>query len=176
MSATPDTANVQTASDLAVILPEPEKVVLPRKGGTTETLEIMPLPFRKWRQGFKYIAQIAPLFGFNLQDVDLDKLEAAPAQGINKETIFEAMQGEKADIIYEFLAFAINKTKPDGTPDDKFFDDVYEQAIDVAVAVIKVNYNFFLQRLLPKITTGTKETLAELSSRRLQVSTNGQPQ
>lgn len=176
MSA-PAPPNTTAATDLAVILPEPITVQIPRASGEPEQLKIMPLPFRKWRQGFRYIAQIAPLFGFNLEETNLEQLEQSSGEmKIDKQTIFTAMQGEKAEIIYEFLAFAINKLKSDGTPDAAYFDDIYEQAIDIAVAVIKVNYNFFIQRLLPKLTNETKSLVADLKQPQLHLSTSGQPQ
>lgn len=160
-----DLLKMTTQSDIAVVLPEPEIIKMPLPDGTTYDLKIMPLPFRRWRVAFRYIAQVAPLFGFNLAETNLDQLadsldkkDGAPV--LDKGTIFEAMQGDKADVIYEFLAFAIGKFQSDGvTPDVSFFDDVYEQAIDIAVAVIKVNINFFIQRLLPRLTNGTKEIM-----------------
>jgi hypothetical protein len=147
------------ATAIAVILPEPEIVQIPRANGVVEKLEIMPMPFRKWRIGFRYIVRLAPLFGFNLEETSLDALADLNAP-LNAEIIFAAMQSDGADLIYEFLAFALGKFKADGvTPDVSFFDDIYEQAIDIAVGVIKANIVFFVQRLLPKLMVGTVEVL-----------------
>lgn len=164
MQVNPELATPANADDLAVVLPEPIIIKVPHRAqdgtNTVEELRIMPLPFRKWRKGFGYISVIAPLFGFDLATLLDEKTlkdvqeSAGGSIEVNKQTIMQALAGDAADVVYEFLAFAIGKMRPDGTPAVEYFDDVYEQAIDIALAVIRVNINFFGQRLLPSVAKG----------------------
>jgi hypothetical protein len=148
---------------LEVIQREPEIIKFVRSGGQEEELAILPLPFLKWRRAFKYIVDLAPLFGFDLASESLDNLSAKSDLGINKKAVFQAMQSDEADKIVEFLAFAINK-------EVAFFEDMYEEAIDIAVAVIKVNIAFFVQRLLPKLAEPIKEASLVIATLRNQES------
>ncbi len=174
-------------NDLAVIFPEGKEVTIITPGGKPEKLHIMPLPFKKWKRGFKYIAEIAPLLGFDLfggqmtleqiQSTDAEALynraqelvtdnildvpdasaPAAPAASvpdIDFKALYNGLNGEGGEKITEFMAFAIGKFQADGTtPDGSYFDDCYDEVVDVLAAVIEVNLNFFIQKLLPKIMT-----------------------
>jgi hypothetical protein len=168
-------ATVTEKSSLDVIFPESRKVTVARLGAAEpEIVEIYPLPLQKWKQGFKYIAQIAPMLGFNLfegqlnpdqvKDMSANELldraeqltdgDDTPADSpIDVQKIYDAIMGDGSDLIIEFLAFAIDK-------DVSFFDGMYDEIIDITVAVIELNLNFFIQRLLPKVLTGTKDVLA----------------
>jgi hypothetical protein len=176
-----NTDALQSKSNLDVVFPEARTITIARQGATTpETIDIYPLPLQKWKKGFWYIAQVAPLLGFDLfggamsaDEVKVasgaelfDKAEAI-AEGkadaaalpvgaepaIDTQVIYDALTGDGSDLILEFLAFAIDK-------DVSFFNGMYEEIVDIAVAVIELNLNFFVQKLLPKVLSSTKSVVA----------------
>lgn len=170
-----NTEIVDQKTQLDVIFPEARSVTIARAGATEpETIQIYPLPLQKWKQGFKYIAQIAPLLGFDLfggtmtaeqigESSGADLMEKAQAlsegktdvtdQPIDTQKIYDALLGEGSDVILEFIAFAIDK-------DVAFLDGLYDEIIDIMVAVIELNLNFFVQKLLPKVLAGTRNVVA----------------
>jgi hypothetical protein len=181
-------AILEEKSDLEAIFPDGKVVKIPRADKSVEELLIMPLPFKKWKKGFEYIAVVAPMFGFNLFNSQEEKIDAAKildmvdgAESIDtaallaipqveddatgmQQKIIAALQGEGSDKIIEFLAFAINK------PVEWFdADDLYDAVIDITVAVIEVNINFFAQRLLQKVLTGTQQVVATAQNVRSMV-------
>lgn len=173
-----NTQIIPSESSLDVIFPEARRVTIARKGTTEpETIEIYPLPLNKWKKGFWYIAQIAPMLGFDLFDgaVSADEVKVASgtelfekaeavadgraAQGddteeptVDTQKIYDALMGDGSDVVLEFLAYAIDK-------DVAFFDGMYEEIVDIAVAVIELNLNFFIQKLLPKVLSGTRTVM-----------------
>lgn len=178
-----DTGKFNNVSDLDALFPmrKQVKVRQPREVaekliGTEykpyEVLTIEAMPFLKWREGFIYIVRLAPLLGFDL-NMSPEQWEEKAAKiteaggdssfiDIDKGQIMAALIGDSGKMIYEFLAFAIDKPVT-------YFSHVYEEAIDIIMAVIEVNVNFFVQWLLPKIVTGSKE-LGQVMSQARQMS------
>jgi hypothetical protein len=126
-------------SGLAVILPEPsdfEMVKILRAGDVVEELGVMPLPFKKWLKGLRYIAVLSPLFGFASESKSFT--EAADFDS-NREAISQALESDLArPFIHEFLAFATDKPA-------SFFEaeEVNRQSLDIVMAVVKANLPFF---------------------------------
>ena len=166
-----DTSKFNNVSDLDALFPLEKivKVRLPKaeaikaveaKQTPFESLVVTAMPFLKWRDGFIYVVRLAPLLGFDLnmspEDWEKKAEQIASAGGdpniieIDKSQVMAALVGDSGKMIYEFLAFAIDKPVT-------YFDHVYEEAVDIIMAVIEVNVNFFVQWLLPKIVTGSKE-------------------
>jgi len=152
-------AQVLQTSGLAAIFPEGKIVTIPRPNGQNEELRVLPMPVKKWKQGFDYIAKIAPLLGFNLaQSVENTDLQATsieeeivksmPTEADLKGTVFNLLHGEHSEVIFDFLAFAIDK-------DVDWLGELYDEIIDIALAVIEVNLVFFIQRVLPKFLAAT---------------------
>ena len=137
-------------ADLDVVLPQPEIVMVNGK-----PLTITHMPFIKWRKAFRYISEIAAMLGYDLnaKETDVGTLteEAAKLDTPSvKQRIMTALMRDDSDVIYEFLAFAINKPV-------EYFNDVGDEAVDIALKVVKVNLNFFCQRLLPRLLDNTGE-------------------
>jgi hypothetical protein len=173
-----NTTILQKQPPLEVIFPDARTVTIARPGASEpEIIDIYPLPLNKWKQGFKYIAQIAPMLGFDLfgDAISADEIKAASgielldrAEAIadaqvdagestdpvvDTQKIYDALMGDGSDLILEFLAFAIDK-------DVAFFNGMYEEIVDIAVAVIELNLNFFTQKLLPKVLSSTQKVVA----------------
>jgi hypothetical protein len=167
-----DTSQLNKQNGLDTLFPTGRDVKIPLPPGSerdrlisenkepVEILHIMPLPFLKWRDGFLYIVRIAPLLGFDLnmspEDWESRAQNLVENGGnpdiieVDKSLVLSALTGDSGKMIYEFLAFAIDKPVT-------YFNQVYAEAIDIAMAVIEVNVNFFVQWLLPKIVSGSKE-------------------
>lgn len=168
-------ALTEQKSDLETIFPEGKVVIIPLPGGQTEELRVMPLPLGKWKKGISYIVQIAPMLGFNQLSQLADQQAAAdnselldtsqpltdeklqeiaeknlPEMGDLKDRILEALLGEGSELILDFVAYAIDK-------DRAYLDARYDEIIDIVLAVVEVNLNFFVRHLLPKILAGTRQ-------------------
>ncbi len=160
-----NTEIAETKTSLDVIFPDSRTITIARPGATEpETLAVYALPVQKWKQGFKYIAQIAPMLGFDLFAVASGEVseEEAAEQPIDTQKIYDALMGEGGDLIIEFLAFATDKQV-------SFFDNMYDEIIDIMVAVIELNLNFFVQKLLPKVLEGTQMVVATARTVKAQV-------
>lgn len=160
----------QDAQDFNVILPEPIIVKVPLPGGKFEQLHVMPIPFLKWREAFKLISVIAPALGFDINAIQNAESVEDAAETVNalvdKAKILDALQGEAGEQIIDFMALAINKKR-------EYFADVYDAAIDIAVAAITVNVNFFCQRLLPKLAVGAKTVMVNTAATLQTMRSNG---
>lgn len=178
-----DTSKFNNISDLDALFPmrkqvkvrQPREVAEKLIGTKYEPYEILTIeamPFLKWRDGFIFVVRLAPLLGFDLNmtpeqwEEKATKITQAGGNpdfiDIDKSQIMAALIGDSGKIIYEFLAFAIDKPMT-------YFDHVYEEAIDIIMAVVEVNLNFFVRWLLPKIVTGSKE-LGQVISQARQMS------
>jgi hypothetical protein len=180
-------ALTEQKSDLETIFPEGKVVIIPLPGGQTEELRVMPLPLGKWKKGIAYIVQIAPLLGFNQlsqlaaqqaegessdlldtsQPLSEEKLQQIaeqnmPELGDLKDRILEALLGEASELILDFVAYAIDK-------DRAYLDARYDEIIDIVLAVVEVNLNFFVRHLLPKILAGTRQLTQVAQQVRLAV-------
>ena len=162
-----NSVTAQNKNDLNVIFPDKRTVTFVRKGSTVqESVDIYPMPLQMWKQGFKYIAQIAPLLGFDLSEVAETAQKQVegddtplPDDEIDTGKLLQALQGDGSDLILEFVAYAIEELNEDGTPNVKFFHGMYDEIVDILAAVIEVNLNFFVQKLLPKVVTRTREVV-----------------
>jgi len=170
-----NTVQADSKTALDVIFPDSRSVTIARAGATEpETLLIYPLPLQKWKLGFKYIAQVAPMLGFDLFAGTMTSEEIGTASGtelmakadaiaegktdvaaqpVDTQKIYDALMGDGFDVIIEFIAFATDK-------EVAFFDGMYDEIIDIMVAVIELNLNFFVQKLLPKVLAGTRNVVA----------------
>jgi hypothetical protein len=160
-----NTETLQTGTPLNVIIPDSTKISFVRKGQTEpETVEIYAMPLQQWKKGMAYIAQIAPMLGFDLtaiaEGVQQGDADAAPADDIDTGKLMAALQGEGSDLILEFMAFALEKFKEDGTPDVTFFNGIYAEVLDILAAIIEMNMVFFVQQLLPKLSANINRVVA----------------
>lgn len=162
---------LQNGSALNIIQPESRSISFIRQGATEpETVVVYAMPLQKWKKGMLYIAQIAPMLGFDLSaaaeqaqaqiaadgEVTESPAEESPADVIDTKRLFAALQGEGSDLILEFTAFAIDK-------EVDFFNGMYDEVIDILAAVIELNLAFFVQRLLPKIAVNTNRVVATVN-------------
>jgi hypothetical protein len=141
---------IDTENELDILFPDGKVVSIPRAGGVIEKITIMPMPAKKWKKAMQYIAKIAPLLGFNLQD---DTLDTTTMPDALQQNLWQIISSDDADVFFEFIAYAIDK-------DEDFVGALYDEIIDIAIAVIEVNLVFFVHKLLPKIIVSMPKVAA----------------
>jgi hypothetical protein len=115
---------MESLADINTLLPEHESVTI-KVGGQDKTYDITPFHFKQFKQVSKYLGLIRAKAS---PDGDLDLV---------------SLVAEHGDAIGDIIAVAIRETP--GSMDELDLVDV----LKLAVAVIKVNRDFFSQRLLP---------------------------
>jgi hypothetical protein len=145
-------SSVERTRTIAVI----ERVVASDSGTPTErekttNVFVRPLPFRRWPKAISCITGM---------------LRAFPDDGINFEDstalglLIAQLVGEADVELFTLLTLATDQ-------DDSFFDRIdLDDGVKIALAVVEVNKDFFVQKVLPLATEAMpsiKEQITEMS-------------
>ena len=140
---------MSTASDLETLLPTAETVAISEGSESSETITLTPF---RWKQ-FKEVTELVK--GLSLPMKATEVLEPESGEMVTVQEIdYLALVSNHGDVITKIIA--IGAGKPEIWVNNLELTDI----VPLAAGIIKVNKDFFFQRLAPKL----RELVGKLSA------------